>query len=74
MCVPPLHGPQIGRHDLRQRQEFVGLLKIGTTYKEQESTSLGVDFLLYERFGNYERFSDYTSVNSSVRLYVRRTI
>jgi hypothetical protein len=53
-------------------EEFVGLLRIGAAYDIQKSISVGLDFLLYERFGNYRRFADYTSVNSSVRMYVRQ--
>ncbi len=55
-------------------EEFVGLLKIGADYALHHAAVLGIDFMLYERYGDYKYYPDTHSANSAVRLYVRFTV
>ena len=52
-------------------EEFVGLLKIGTTVELNSHLNLGLDFLLYERLGHYKEFPDTQTANSAVRVYAQ---
>ncbi len=52
-------------------EEFVGLLKIGVDYALGQTAYLGLDFMLYERYGDYRNHADTQSANSAVRLYLR---
>jgi hypothetical protein len=55
-------------------EQFVGLLNVGMNYNLFSKTSLGLDFLLYERYGDYKYFPDTQDVNSAVRFYIKQTI
>lgn len=55
-------------------EEFVGLLMTGINYHIFEKTALGLEFLLYERYGEYEKYPDYSSSNSALRFYVKYSI
>lgn len=57
-----------------ESDEFVGLFNAGINYKLFEKTSLGLDFLLYERYGEYKNFPNTQDANSAVRFYIRQTI
>lgn len=54
-----------------ESEEFVGLLKAGTTYELNSFLNIGMDFLLYERFGNYAAFPDTKTANSALRLFAQ---
>jgi hypothetical protein len=55
-------------------EEFVGLLNIGLNYNLFDNTSLGLDYLLYERFGDYKYFPNTTDANSALRVYIKYNI
>ncbi|WKZ70049.1 MAG: DUF3943 domain-containing protein [Melioribacteraceae bacterium] len=55
-------------------EEFVGLLMTGINYHIFEKTTLGLEFLLYERYGEYEKYPDYSSSNAALRFYVKYSI
>ena len=55
-------------------EEFVGLLNIGINYQLLENSYLGVDFLLYERYGDYKYFPNTQDVNSALRFYLKQNI
>jgi hypothetical protein len=55
-------------------EEFVGLLNIGINYQLLEKSYLGLDFLLYERFGDYKYFPDTQTANSALRFYIKQNI
>ncbi len=57
-----------------ESEEFVGLLNVGLTYNIFSKTSLGLDFLLYERYGDYENFPDTQDTNSAIRFYIKQPI
>lgn len=52
-------------------EEFIGLLNIGTNYQMTDTTILGFDFPLYERYGNYKHLPNIKEANSAARLYVK---
>lgn len=60
--------------NISQRDEFVGLLNIGINYKLLENNYLGLEFLMYERYGDYKYYHDYSSSNTALRLYTRLII
>lgn len=55
-------------------EEFVGLLNIGINYQLLEKSYLGLDFLLYERFGDYKYYPDTQTANSALRFYIKQNI
>lgn len=55
-------------------EEFVGLLNVGFTYDLFSKTSLGLDFLLYERYGEYKNFPNAQDANSALRVYFKQNI
>ncbi len=55
-------------------EEFVGLLNIGINYQLLENSYLGLDFLLYERYGDYRYFPNTQDVNSALRIYLKQNI
>ena len=57
-----------------ESEEFVGLLNVGLNYQLFERTFLGLDFLLYERYGDYKYFPNYTDSNTALRVYFKRKI
>lgn len=54
--------------------EFVGLLRIATTCHLTSSLHLGMDFVLYERFGDYDSFPDTQTANSALRFYAQQIL
>ncbi len=54
--------------------EFVGLLNTGINLQLSRKTALGMEFLLYERYGDYEYYENYSSSNSALRFYVKHSI
>ena len=50
--------------------EFVGLLGVGVKYHLSANSSLGFDFKLYDRCGNYTQLPDTRTVNTFLRTYV----
>lgn len=52
-------------------EEFVGLFKVGTSRNLNSFLDLGVDLLLYERYGDYKHFPDTQTANSALRLYAQ---
>jgi hypothetical protein len=54
-----------------ESEEFVGLLNIGLNYNLLENTSLGLDYLLYERYGVYKYFPNTQDANSALRIYLK---
>ena len=55
-------------------EEFIGLLNLGVNYDVFTKTGVGLEFLLYERYGEYEKYPDYSSSNSALRFYVKYSI
>ncbi|MBL1213311.1 MAG: DUF3943 domain-containing protein [Ignavibacteriae bacterium] len=55
-------------------EEFVGLLNIGINYQLLENSKLGLEFLLYERYGDYKYYPDTKDANSALRVYFRQII
>lgn len=57
-----------------ESEEFVGLFNVGLNYDLYSKTSLGLDFLLYERYGEYKNFPDTQDANSALRFYIKQSI
>lgn len=57
-----------------ESEEFVGLLNVGINYQLFKNNFLGLDFLLYERYGDYKYFSNYTDSNIALRIYIKQKI
>ena len=57
-----------------ESEEFVGLLKIGTTVELNSHLNLGLDFLVYERLGIYKYFPDTETANSALRVYAQHSL
>ncbi len=57
-----------------ESEEFVGLFNFGLNYNLFGKTALGLDYLLYERFGDYKYFPNTTDANSALRVYIKHTI
>lgn len=57
-----------------ESEEFVGLFNVGLNYQVFEKTFLGLDFLLYERYGDYKYFPNYTDSNTALRIYFKQKI
>ncbi len=57
-----------------ESEEFVGLLNIGLSYNLLDNTSLGLDYLLYERYGEYKYFPNTQDANSALRIYLKYDI
>ncbi|MEW6654707.1 MAG: DUF3943 domain-containing protein, partial [Bacteroidota bacterium] len=57
-----------------ESEEFVGLFNAGINYQLSTRTFLGLDYLLYERFGDYKYFPNTTTTNSALRMYVKQKI
>jgi len=57
-----------------ESNEFVGLLSAGINYQLYSKTALGLEFLLYERYGDYKYYENYSSSNSALRFYVKHSI
>ena len=55
-------------------EEFVGLMNIGINYQLLEKSYLGLDFLLYERYGDYKYFPNTQDANSALRIYIKQKI
>ena len=51
-------------------EEFVGLLSTGIGFDILNNTELGLNVLLYERFGNYKYFPNTKSSNSALRIFI----
>lgn len=51
--------------------EFIGLFNLEMNYKILKNNSLGVSFVLYERYGINSDFLDEHSENASVRVFSR---
>ncbi len=57
-----------------ESEEFVGLLNTGISIDIFDNTELGFNFLLYERFGDYEYFPNTQISNSAIRLFLSQNI
>ncbi len=57
-----------------ESNEFVGLLSAGINYQLYSKTALGLEYLLYERYGDYKFYPNYSSSNTALRFYVRQVI
>ncbi len=55
-------------------EEFVGLLNMGINYQLSNNNFFGLDFLLYERYGDYKYLPDYTDSNTALRIYIKQKI
>lgn len=55
-------------------EEFVGLLNTGINYSLFGKTVLGLEYLLYERYGEYNNFPDTRDMNSAIRIYIKQVI
>lgn len=57
-----------------ESEEFVGLLNVGVNYQIREKCFLGLDYLLYERYGDYKYYPNTQDSNSAIRLYIKQII
>ena len=51
--------------------EFIGLFNLELNYKIFKNNSLGLSFVLYERYGIYSYFPDEHTENASARIFSR---
>lgn len=54
--------------------EFIGLLNSGINYNIFQNSILGLEFLLYERYGDYKKYENYSDSNTAFRIYFRHII
>lgn len=54
--------------------EFIGLLNSGINYNILNNLIIGIEFLLYERYGDYKNYENYSDSNTAFRIYFRHTI
>ena len=54
--------------------EFIGLLNIGSNINLFSNTKLGIEYLTYSRFGNYDNYLNTFTSNSAVRVFVKFNI
>ena len=57
-----------------ESEEFVGLLNTGINFNIYNNTELGLNLLLYERYGNYKYFPDTQTSNAAIRLFLSQNI
>lgn len=57
-----------------ESEEFIGLLNVGLNYQLFENTYLGLDYLLYERYGDYKYYPNTQDANSALRIYLKQNI
>lgn len=57
-----------------ESEEFVGLLNTGISLDIYNNTELGLNFLLYERYGHYKNFPDSHNSNAAIRLFISQNI
>ncbi len=57
-----------------ESEEFIGLLNTGLSFITFGKNSVGLEFLLYERFGNYKYFPNTKDSNSALRFYIKQSI
>lgn len=55
-------------------EQFVGLLNAGVGVNISDNVSIGLDGLLYERYGEYKYLPDTQTYNSAIRIYVTHRI
>ncbi|MBZ0199721.1 MAG: DUF3943 domain-containing protein [Ignavibacteriaceae bacterium] len=55
-------------------EEFVGLMNVGLNYQLSEKNFLGLDFILYERYGDYKHFPNTQDTNTALRFYIKQII
>ncbi|MFA3781468.1 DUF3943 domain-containing protein [Melioribacteraceae bacterium 4301-Me] len=55
-------------------EEFVGLFNFGLSCNLYGQISFDLDYLLYERFGDYKYFPNTTDANSALRVYIKYNI
>ncbi len=57
-----------------ESEEFVGLLNTGINLNIYKNTGLGINILLYERFGDYKYFPNTQTSNTAIRLFLSQNI
>lgn len=57
-----------------ESEEFIGLLNTGFNYNLIKNSSIGIEFLMYERFGDYKDFPNTNDSNSALRFYIKQII
>jgi hypothetical protein len=57
-----------------ESEEFVGLLNTGFSLDIYNNTELGLNLLLYERYGNYKYFPNTQNSNAAIRLFLSQNI
>jgi len=57
-----------------ESEEFVGLLNTGISFDIYNKTELGLNLLLYERYGDYKYFPDTQTSNAAIRLFLSQNI
>ncbi len=57
-----------------QSEEFVGLLNTGISFDVYNNTELGLNLLLYERYGHYKNFPNTQNSNAAIRLFISQNI
>lgn len=57
-----------------QSEEFVGLLSTGISFDMLKKTEIGLNLLLYERYGDYKYFPNTQTSNAAIRLFLSQSI
>jgi len=57
-----------------ESEEFVGLLNTGISLNVFNKTELGLNLLLYERYGDYKYFPNTQNSNAAIRLFLSQNI
>jgi hypothetical protein len=55
-------------------EEFVGLFNMGASFQLLENNLLGLELILYERFGEYKNFPNTRDSNSALRLFIKHQL
>jgi len=57
-----------------ESDEFIGLLNSGFSYNLFSQSHIGIEYLIYERFGDYKHFPNTKDSNSALRFYIKQVI
>jgi hypothetical protein len=50
--------------------EYIGVTRLSSDIKIYEPISLGLEFLLFDRYSNYKKYNDYTTTNYNWRIFL----
>ncbi len=57
-----------------ESEEFIGLLNSGLSYNIFSQSHIGIEYLIYERYGDYKHFPNTNNSNSALRFYIKQVI